>query len=393
MSDLRFMLDKILLWERMPVFVTDQEGGEIYCDEEILDVSGWWKENRDLLEKIGPYLQSKKYRLYLEEGVFAYAAVADEKERQYCILGPVLMKEMFYGDIGRYRKLQEYLRPGFRLPVCTLERLIGCIQLLHFAVCHEQLDHARILEECSDFPAEYRVEEPELFQYELQSEEEEKIPLPYQVEQRWKAALKEGETVDMNYLDVMSRVGEMAKSSKKQMEYTVVVGITIAARTAIEGGVSPMKALRLADVYLQKLEQCKDELHMHSLNANAMEAFLEAVREAKQEGKNEPSYIRACKDYIIRHRTRHISLEDMAEELKINYSYLSRKFKETEGITIQQYVIREKVRAAANMIRYSDLSLTEIAIYLDFSSQSHMGSCFKKEYGMTPNEYRKKYSY
>ena len=173
------------------------------------------------------------------------------------------------------------------------------------------------------------------------------------------------------------------------MEYTCVIAVSLAARAAIDAGVPPVQALRLANVYLQKLERCPDQMHMRMLYANAMKTFPEQVR--KSGGKEEePAYVTACKDYVARHRTGRISLREMADEIHINYSYLSRRFKETEGLTIHQYIIKDKMRAAANMIRFSDLPLSEIATYLDFSSQSHMGVHFKKEYQMTPSEYRKK---
>ena len=60
-------------------------------------------------------------------------------------------------------------------------------------------------------------------------------------------------------------------------------------------------------------------------------------------------------------------------------------------MTIQQYILKEKINAAANMLRYSNFSLTEIADYLNFTSQSHLGQCFKKEYHMTPRQYREKF--
>ena len=72
----------------------------------------------------------------------------------------------------------------------------------------------------------------------------------------------------------------------------------------------------------------------------------------------------------------------------MSHSYLTKKFKEYEGITIQQYIISEKLKAAANMLKYSDASISEIAEYLSFASQSHMGQYFKKAYQMTPKEYR-----
>lgn len=158
----------------------------------------------------------------------------------------------------------------------------------------------------------------------------------------------------------------------------------------MEAGVPSGEAYSLSDMYLQKLEKCKDQMAVQNLLNNVNETFIACIRRVKDQS-NKPSYITTCKDYIAQHRTDDIRVSDLADCVGMSHSYLSRKFKEEEGITIQQYILKERIKAAANLIKYSDASLSEIAEYLHFTSQSHMGSHFKQEYGMTPNEYRKKY--
>ena len=60
-------------------------------------------------------------------------------------------------------------------------------------------------------------------------------------------------------------------------------------------------------------------------------------------------------------------------------------------MTLQQYVIRERCAHAANMLKYSDYSISLIAEYFCFSTQSHFGRVFKEYSGMTPLEYRNRY--
>ena len=60
-------------------------------------------------------------------------------------------------------------------------------------------------------------------------------------------------------------------------------------------------------------------------------------------------------------------------------------------MTVGQYINKSKIEAAANMLIYTEQSSLEISNYFDFSSHSHFINSFKKETGMTPNEYRKKY--
>jgi AraC-like DNA-binding protein len=70
--------------------------------------------------------------------------------------------------------------------------------------------------------------------------------------------------------------------------------------------------------------------------------------------------------------------------------YLSALFKKTEQITITDYILREKVKLAKNLLTYSEYTIEHIGLYLGFSSQSHFGKVFKKYTGVTPNLYRQR---
>jgi len=70
---------------------------------------------------------------------------------------------------------------------------------------------------------------------------------------------------------------------------------------------------------------------------------------------------------------------------------LSDLFRRVEGITIQQYIRREKIRLAENLLRYSEYDVKSIAVYLAFCSQSHFGKVFKDQTGLTPMKYREKF--
>ncbi|MDO4492142.1 MAG: helix-turn-helix transcriptional regulator, partial [Lachnospiraceae bacterium] len=86
-----------------------------------------------------------------------------------------------------------------------------------------------------------------------------------------------------------------------------------------------------------------------------------------------------------------ISVESIADELGYHPDYLSHLFKETQGIGLSQFIVREKITRARNLLVYSEYSYSEIASYLGFSSQSHFGAHFKKLTGYTPRQYRETY--
>ena len=59
--------------------------------------------------------------------------------------------------------------------------------------------------------------------------------------------------------------------------------------------------------------------------------------------------------------------------------------------SIQDYILKFRVKRAANLLKYSDATLSEISDYVCFNSQSHFGSVFKEFMKMTPRQYREKY--
>ena len=116
--------------------------------------------------------------------------------------------------------------------------------------------------------------------------------------------------------------------------------------------------------------------------------FTELVKRSREE-RSRLSYVNECKEYIEKNLRNDLKVSDIAPAIGVSRTYLSRLFSQEEGITIQQYIQKEKCRHAAQMLQYSDHSIAQIALYLGFSSQSYFGSCFQTWYGMTPKAYRK----
>ncbi len=78
----------------------------------------------------------------------------------------------------------------------------------------------------------------------------------------------------------------------------------------------------------------------------------------------------------------------LADNLYQDYSSLSRLFSSVEGITIEKFVIRQKIERVKELLFYDELSLSEIAFDMDYSSVAHLSAQFKKETGMTPTQFK-----
>jgi AraC family transcriptional regulator len=84
-----------------------------------------------------------------------------------------------------------------------------------------------------------------------------------------------------------------------------------------------------------------------------------------------------------------LNLSDaLTANLHKDYSYLSRLFSEVEGITIEKYYINQKIEKAKELLTYNQISLSEIAFQLGYSSVAHLSSQFKKVTGLTPSHFK-----
>lgn len=79
----------------------------------------------------------------------------------------------------------------------------------------------------------------------------------------------------------------------------------------------------------------------------------------------------------------------LANQLNKEYSALSKLFSATEGITIEQYIILQKIEKVKELLVYNEMTLSEIAYKLGYSSVAHLSSQFKKNIGLTPSEFKR----
>jgi AraC-like DNA-binding protein len=79
----------------------------------------------------------------------------------------------------------------------------------------------------------------------------------------------------------------------------------------------------------------------------------------------------------------------LSEKLHYDYNYLSNIFMEVKGVTIQHYIIINKIEKVKELLLYDDLNLTEISYKLHYSSVAHLSNQFKKITGMNPSQYIK----
>lgn len=222
---------------------------------------------------------------------------------------------------------------------------------------------------------------------------------PYDQEMREFGSIENGDLIQLEKSmqeDYDGTIGTLAKDPLRNLKNLGIVLVTLASRAAIRGGLSPEISFSLSDSYIQQIEECKDLALVAPLAHKAEFQYAEMVHEIKEKQKGilkkqKNPRINKCKDFIFSHLHDRITLEDLAAEADCNPNYLSQLFKECKGISISGYILQEKINRAKNLLIYSDYSYIEIATYLGFSSQSHLGTQFKKHTGYTLRQYREIY--
>ncbi|MBD0269351.1 MAG: AraC family transcriptional regulator [Cyanobacteria bacterium Co-bin8] len=94
------------------------------------------------------------------------------------------------------------------------------------------------------------------------------------------------------------------------------------------------------------------------------------------------------KDYIDAHLQQDLKLIELAAIAQISPAYFARLFKQSEGMTPHQYILKQRVEQAQSLLRHSSLSLAEIAARVGFCDQSHLTRYFKRLTGATPAQFR-----
>lgn len=191
-----------------------------------------------------------------------------------------------------------------------------------------------------------------------------------------------------NYDYMYLRHPIILEDTHKNEEYMAVIGISLASRAAIRGGLTSKEGFLINDIYLKKLSACRTIAEIHDLLREASLYCAAQVRKRRQAGQCNP-YVERCKKRILSNLQEMVGAGELAKETGLSMDYLSKLFKRYEGVSVTEYILNVKIEAACNMLKYSDRQIGAIADYLSFGSLSYFSRVFKKKTGMSPQQYRK----
>lgn len=387
-------LKKIRDLTEIPILVWNEQDGIQFTTDEGLHCH--LAVDRNFKESIPKIAKDKNCPFfYLEDSQIYYGIMKTQEE--YLCFGPVCRNPLKREHLEIY-KHQHVISGTINMKDISVTRMAKLLVFVFYNLTGTECDYHEVTYITSQDNVDFWCVEEDIEDYAITYSDNDKSHASMEYENLICRIVREG---DMDALmtafsedafDVEKNGGDVAKNTSKKMEYYVITLIILISRAAIEGGLRPEVSLTLSDIYMRKVEACKSEGELMMIGAKAQVEFTRRVQEARAE-RSKYVYIEECKDYIAKNLRKPMKVGDIAPAIGVNRSYLTRKFSEIEGISIQNYIVRERCSHAANLLKYSDYPISIISEYFCFSSQSHFGKQFKEIYGMTPNEYRSKNKY
>lgn len=202
---------------------------------------------------------------------------------------------------------------------------------------------------------------------------------------------------DPNYKQILFASPEFRSGTKsefgdvtRETKNNALVLLTLCSRSCIKGGLPPDIAYSLNDHYAKLIETAATRDEVIRIISDMTEDYTSRVRVARQQTSITTPIQEICY-YIMHHLTEPDKLTIQHLSKKIGYTeyYFSHKFKKETGFSVNSFILQEKIKQAKFLLTGTNLSIQEISDSLAFSNRSYFSSCFQKQVGVSPTEYRK----
>lgn len=214
--------------------------------------------------------------------------------------------------------------------------------------------------------------------------------IPYDSEMAFFQSIKNGDMEEMHRLFkplCVEGFGKLSDNPLRNLKYHLIITVAMITRYVIEAGLEMEAAYNLSDIYIRKIDTCNSVESINDIHKELCESYVKRMQGVKKQ-RLYSRPVTQCIDYIYDNLHNKISLDDLADVSGLSTSYVSKLFHNEVGITIAKYIQNKKIEVAKNLLIFSDYSTTDIANYLQFSSESYFINVFRKNCGITPKKYR-----
>lgn len=281
-----------------------------------------------------------------------------------------------------------------QIPAFTLENFLHFLLLLNnFYFNGERKDITEIVT-CQ------QIDEDNIIitksQEKMPSQSQKGIPFYYtrSFEKEMLNYVREGDVAGLKKFfssQIHGNVGKLSYNQLRQQKNLFIVATTLISRAAMEGGMYEDQAYQLSDMYIRRCEELFSIEAIMNLSYKMALDFTEHVFSIGSKSSLSP-LIASVINYIRNNISADLSCKALSSRFFINRNQLSNRFKKETGKTLNEFITHERIQRAKNLLTNTDKSLSEIASYLGFSSQSYFHTVFKRLTGQTPKEFRKQTS-
>lgn len=217
--------------------------------------------------------------------------------------------------------------------------------------------------------------------------------LAYERENAFFKSIQDGDVAEMRRLYQpfeIDSMGTLSEDPLRNLQYHLIITIALITRACIEGGMEMEEAYNLSDIYIRSIDRCTEQEAVRMLHREVVEDYAQRMHLLKKQNRY-PRAVTICIDYIYDNLHTKLTLPDLAKAAGLSAGYLSKLFRREVGMNVSEYILKKRIEAAENMLRFSELSCLAIADYLCFSSESHFIQVFRRQTGLTPKRYREQF--
>lgn len=213
---------------------------------------------------------------------------------------------------------------------------------------------------------------------------------PYEIEKAFYSSIREGNVTKMKIqaqklLTNKITVGKMSDDKLRQVQYWAVCCIAVAMRYAIDGGAKERTAYNFADECIMKIDKMKNEEEIIAFLLKKSEELTAIVKESKTAGY--PYAVKKCLNVIDAKLFERLTVKTVAESVGMSQDHLSKLFKAHIGMGIPDYIKKERLSAAKEMLK-DGMKISQAAYTVGFGSESYFIRCYRETYGKTPGQER-----
>ena len=335
-------------------------------------------------------------------GIFFCSLKIDHLENGTLIFGPVT--NIPYTESDLQQLYRDYTVPNNdrtdfnsflrQIPCLSLNSLLKKCLFLNYCLHEELLTLEQLTSPIPGSSIQISLTDASLLEETYQTKENEQHNQTYAIEEQILRLVRTGNYQGFKNIEFSEsnyHLGVTGSTALRQLKNDIIITTTICTRAAIEGGLDYDCAYQLSDYFIQSSEKLNSIERLYDLLSKVGYSFAEKVANAKTPVSTDGCIQKAIR-YIQQNTNQHLTVGDVASYVGFSKSYFSAYFKKTLGFSVSAFILRCKLEEGKELLQFTNKSISTISTFLCFSSQSHFQTAFKKQFGMTPNEYRRKRS-